>query len=228
MIKMKTLKNYFTKYKYQIVTLIGHVQFFIFFAWWMIPAGIVFNNVVNYLYLHRVYTHKHYRFGEKTDLVFQFLATMLNLGAPNIYAAVHMKHHSKSDTEDDPHSPMYTPLWKMYASLWNKSFMPERKWIPKFKCVFYQHHIKIALFAAVFFPWITVIAHWMSKIVIHPVHKNGEPINLPKIVGILTWGEEQHKVHHEKNRNDGDLLDFIGRCIQYISGGKKQKHESVT
>lgn len=223
---MKKLKNLFTKYKYQLVTLIGHIQFVIFFAWWMIPAGIVFNNIVNYLYLHRVYTHKHYRYGKKTDLLFQFLATMLNLGSPNIYAAVHMKHHSNTDTEKDPHSPSYNPLWKLYLSLWGRQFMPDRKWIVKYKCAFYKHHWEIALATAILLPWITVASHWMSKLVIHPVHRHGEARDLGWMWSLLLWGEEKHKHHHEKNRHDGDLLDIIGKTIQYISGGSRKPKEA--
>lgn len=217
---MKTLRNYFTRYKYQFVTLVAHINFFVFFAWWMIPAGIVFNNVVNYLYLHRIYTHKHFRLGERADTVFQFLATMLNLGSPNIYAAVHMKHHRESDTENDPHSPIYTPIWKMLLSLWNPSFAPDRRALKHYKCRFYKRHWEIALFAAVFFPWVTVVAHWMSKIVIISVHRDGKPINAwwwkP-----LTWGEEMHETHHKKNVHGGDMLDSIGKFLQFVTGGRR-------
>lgn len=217
---MKTLRNYFTKYKYQFVTLVAHINFFVFFAWWMIPAGIVFNNVVNYLYLHRIYTHKHFRLGERADTVFQFLATMLNLGSPNIYAAVHMKHHRESDTENDPHSALYTPVWKMMLSLWGPAFMPDRRALKMYKCKFYKRHWEIALLGALLVPWVTVVTFWMSKIVVIAVHKDGKPINAwwwkP-----LTWGEEMHEIHHEKNVNRGDILDHIGRFLQYITGGRK-------
>ena len=219
----KTLNNFIKKYKYNLVTLLAHVQFIIFFAWWMIPAGIVFNNIVNYLYLHRVYTHKHYKFGERTDLVFQFLATMLNLSSPNIYAAVHMKHHANTDTENDPHSPIHMSLWKIYVSLWDKRFAPDRKFLKRYKCVFYKHHMKIALVTAIFLPWITVCAHWMSKVVIHPVHRNGKAVDLSWVWGLFMWGEEKHKTHHERNRHHGDLLDKIGAFIEYASSGREEK-----
>lgn len=211
--KMK-LKNLYTKHKYQIITLFAHIQFTILFAWWMIPIGLVFNNLVNYLYLHRVYTHKHYKFNPTLDRIFQFFACMLNLSSPNVYAAVHVKHHKHSDTPKDPHSSLYYPWWKMLFSFWGPEFLPDRRAFTKYKCEWYKYHVQIAWFAAIFFPWIIVISHWMSKIVILMVHKNGKPIDVPWMF-LLTWGEEMHKHHHEVGSHN-DFLGWIGKRLATI------------
>ncbi len=208
------LKKFYIKHKYQLISLFAHINFIIWFAWWMIPAGWIFNNVVNYLYLHRVYTHKHYTFKPIIDKTFQFLACMLNLSSPNVYAAVHMKHHKFSDTEKDPHSPLYHPWWKMLLSFWGDEFSPDRRAFAVYKCDWYKHHIHIAWLTALLFPWIIVIAHWMSKIVIIMVHKNGNPIDVPWL-SLITWGEEMHKHHHEKNKHN-DFLGWIGEKIEAI------------
>ena len=45
------------------------------------------------------------------------------------------------------------------------------------------------------------------------VHKDGEPIDVPWL-SLITWGEEMHKHHHEKNKHN-DFLGWIGERISW-------------
>ena len=102
----------------------------------------------------------------------------------------------------------------MLLSFWGPEFLPDRRAFATYKCDWYKYHIHIAWLTALLFPWIIVIAHWMSKIVIIMVHKDGEPIDVPWL-SLITWGEEMHKHHHEKNKHN-DFLGWIGERIESI------------
>jgi len=61
------------------------------------------------LMLHRYYTHKSFEF--KFDWlrkIFTLIAILASRGSPLGWVYIHRYHHSKSDTQDDPHSPSVT------------------------------------------------------------------------------------------------------------------------
>ncbi len=61
-------------------------------------------------FLHRYASHKMYTMGPKTEKAFYFL-TWMSQGSsflvPRAYALMHRMHHEYSDTEKDPHSPVF-------------------------------------------------------------------------------------------------------------------------
>jgi stearoyl-CoA desaturase (delta-9 desaturase) len=63
------------------------------------------------VYLHRYSSHNMFKLPFWLDRVFYFL-TFLTQGAsflnPKVYAVMHLEHHKHSDTESDPHSPLFS------------------------------------------------------------------------------------------------------------------------
>jgi stearoyl-CoA desaturase (Delta-9 desaturase) len=55
---------------------------------------------------HRMLTHRSFCAHPGVKLLLLVLGSMVVLGPPIEWAATHIKHHSQSDREDDPHSPL--------------------------------------------------------------------------------------------------------------------------
>lgn len=66
------------------------------------------------LYLHRSRTHRAVTFHPVLCQFFRAWIFLTNFGVTvKQWVAVHRKHHAKSDTVDDPHSPVIHGVWKV-------------------------------------------------------------------------------------------------------------------
>ena len=208
--------NIWKNYKHQILTLIAHINLFVFFSWWAITLGLIASIVISLfchnLYMHRIFTHRHFAWSPKMNMFGQFLFCMLNLGSPAVYSAVHINHHKYSDTEKDPHPPN----WKALFSLWDDKFRPDIKTLKKNKPLdyFYDTYFHIAWVSVIFTPWLVVGGHWHSKLVTTLVHIGGKPKNIPLAYPLL-FGEEMHERHHnnwnEVRHHKFDMLYQVGK-----------------
>jgi stearoyl-CoA desaturase (delta-9 desaturase) len=55
--------------------------------------------------LHRYFSHKAFKAGEKMSIFLAILGSSVSLGPVSYWALLHREHHQNSDTEKDPHSP---------------------------------------------------------------------------------------------------------------------------
>lgn len=207
--------TFWKTYKHQILTLIAHFNLLLFFNSNVIISGLIISVFLSlfahYLYIHRIFTHRHFQWSPRMNKFGQFCFCMLNLGSPAIYSAVHINHHKYSDTDKDPHPPS----WKALLSLWGESFRPDIKTLKKNKPLdyFYKSYFKIAIISVIFTPYLVVGAHWHSKLVTTLVHIKGCPTNV-KWAYPLMLGEEMHERHHnnwqERRHHKLDILYQIG------------------
>lgn len=58
------------------------------------------------IFLHRYFSHTAFECRKSVSRVGALLATLGAFGTPISYRIVHITHHAKSDTPEDPHSPM--------------------------------------------------------------------------------------------------------------------------
>jgi stearoyl-CoA desaturase (Delta-9 desaturase) len=89
-------------------------------------------------FLHRYGAHKQFTMSPKVERVVHFLAWLVmgsSYLSPRAYAILHRMHHAYSDTEKDPHSPVYMPNFfrmmnntkDVYAGIRNGSIEPEAR-----------------------------------------------------------------------------------------------------
>lgn len=240
-----TLNTYNSKYKYQTLTLLSHLSFFIYcyffgFFYFLIAIiiGWVISNLAHYLYIHRIYTHKHFKISRSKHKILMFLFTTLNLGSPAVYAAVHLKHHANSGDKNDPHDPYQLKFIKTFLSLWDDKFIPDRRLLAHYlkdpiTKTFHKHHFSIAVASTLITPFFVLMGFYLSKISIIFVHitKFGYGVQKNKDTSInawyikfITWGEELHNNHHfnpgaqnhnfKKNFRELDILYFIGKLLE--------------
>jgi stearoyl-CoA desaturase (delta-9 desaturase) len=80
----------------------------------IMATSYVITTVAAEIYLHRSRTHRAITFHPLMCQFFRMWIFLTNFGVTaKMWVAVHRKHHAKSDTVDDPHSPVIHGLWKV-------------------------------------------------------------------------------------------------------------------
>ncbi len=64
--------------------------------------------------LHRYDSHKAFKTAYWKRILILFWSIPSMSGSPLHWAVVHRKHHAECDTEEDPHSPIIIPWWKVW------------------------------------------------------------------------------------------------------------------
>lgn len=240
-----TFNTYSAKYKYQLLVLFSHVTFlgyvYLLGLSYFIAAvliGWIVSNLAHFLYIHRIYAHRHFNLSETKHNILMFLFTTLNLGSPAVYAATHVFHHANSGKKGDPHDPYQLGFLRTFLSLWDNNFTPDRRILAhylkdKVTKKYHKHHFSIATMSALFTPFLVVFAFYLSKISIILVHvpKLGYGVKRGNDTSVncwylkpITWGEELHNNHHinpgssnhnfRKNLKELDILYFIGKILE--------------
>ena len=203
------------------------------FNFFLITAiiGIIWFNFAYSLYAHRIISHNHFDISATAHRVFGFMFCCLNFGSTAMFAAVHKRHHKYSGSDLDPHNPKRIGIIKAMFKLWDAKYIPDYKVLKsllrnEILLKDHKNHFYIAIVSGVIFPFIQVIAFWLSNILLILVHSGKgveDYINIPVLKPIL-WGEELHRNHHmlPKNKNHNihntwlelDLLYYIGNLVK--------------
>lgn len=183
------------------------ISVFVGYLWYML---IVYIGVS--LGYHRYWSHRQFKAGKWFEWLSVFLAIHTGARGPLGWIGVHRLHHAKSDTTDDPHSPLYVPAWQVLTSTWSYKKSVPRKYVADVisnPCIkFYHKYWKIILIftgVSLFLinPLIFVSLWLMPQILGHLGfgllnyfgHKNGSSVNRWWI-NLLAPGEGNHKDHH--------------------------------
>lgn len=227
-----------------MITLLAHIMFFwlgYLIGWGYIVFGIVAgwvaSNLLHSLYIHRIYTHKHFEVSDRIHRLGLFFFCWLNLGSPMVYPGVHMNHHVYSGEKKDPHNPYGIGLARSLLSLWSDSFVPNRKvYAVTTRDAnarrYHDIHLVLALLSAAITPYLVVMAFWLSKIVIVMVHIRGIGYGVNEKsdssqnvwwMKPISWGEELHNNHHQypgradhnvkRNWREFDPLYYVGKWL---------------
>jgi stearoyl-CoA desaturase (delta-9 desaturase) len=161
---------------------------------------------------HRYFTHGSFKTSKPFELIFLIFGLICGGRSALTWAAVHRYHHSTSDTEKDPHSPIFQGAIKVILSQWKLSYIPKKYILPLLKNnmlkFFHKYGIYMyALYALVIFLLgINIfIIFFISPLVFSWIgfgllnyfaHKDGDVKNVP-YMNILAPGEGWHKTHHE-------------------------------
>ena len=171
------------------------------------------------------------------ELVMLFFAHIMMVGPAILWVATHRAHHKFTDTDKDPHSPLFKGY--LYAHFLQVFTEPNVKWagnllrdnLYRAQVKYYWEFIAVyALILALIDPFALIYA-WLApagfakligSLVFSYSHRNGAAHN-DLIVGLLTFGEGFHTLHHETQRETlFHPLDIGGRTIQLIKLGFKQ------
>lgn len=82
----------------------------------IIIAAIVYSQLATFatsIYLHRTLAHRALKLNPLIALVFRATLWLTIAVVPREWVAVHRKHHTFTDKEEDPHSPLRMGFWKV-------------------------------------------------------------------------------------------------------------------
>lgn len=162
---------------------------------------------------HRYFTHRSFKTNPFIEILMLVLGLICGGRSALTWAAVHRMHHSKSDTEEDPHSPKFKGAWNVLTSKWRVEYIP-KKYIKDLlknpRVVFFHRYGKYIHFVYaglililginyfIIFVLIPYILAWIGfGLLNYFAHKDGEPTNVP-LLNIIAPGEGWHKNHHDK------------------------------
>ena len=190
----------------------GEAWMFLFsFIWWQAIAITAIS--AGY---HRYFSHNAYQAPAWYPVYAQIVALFANPGPVLTWASAHRMHHAYSDTDKDPHSPVYKGFWRVYASMWGNDVTIERRMLRGLKTpstqFFYRHYFKLSLSVAIILtiidPMLLLFVYCVPVVfafhgygLINTItHIQGFPKN-SVIANILTGGEGWHANHHADSKN---------------------------
>jgi fatty-acid desaturase len=161
---------------------------------------------------HRYFTHRSFNANPISEIVMLFFGLICGGRSALTWSAVHRMHHAKSDTEDDPHSPIFKGMWNVLLSQWRVEHIPKKFIIDLLKnkrVVFFHRYGKIIhlLYALLLIlisfnlfiigAVIPFVLSWISFGMLNFfAHKNGTPTDLI-LLNFIAPGEGWHKTHHD-------------------------------
>lgn len=191
--------------------------------WWLLGLGsyIIVEGCGVSVGLHRYFSHRSF----KTNFIFEFLllflGTVSTLGSTIAWVGVHRKHHSVSDKEGDPHSPLIIGFFRSYVGYWPR-FDVSLKDVKdlsrnKYHRFFHKNYFKIIflwcliLFAinpllVLFVYCLPAVGSFHAAAMVNTIcHKLGYR-NFPTkdhsqnnlFVALITCGEGYHNNHHQR------------------------------
>ena len=162
---------------------------------------------------HRYFTHHSFKSSTILENIMLFLGLICGGRSALTWAAVHRMHHAKSDTEHDPHSPIYKGALKVLTSVWTVEYIPKKHIIDLLKNprVIWFH--KYGKYVHIFYALVMLLigTNYFISFVVFPfvlswigfgmlnyfAHKDGKPANVP-LLNFIAPGEGWHKNHHDK------------------------------
>jgi stearoyl-CoA desaturase (delta-9 desaturase) len=200
-------------------------------AVWLILLGyFVYGCLGIVVTYHRRLTHNSYQTYPLLTKVLSVFGCFAGTGSPLAWVAIHLNHHLKSDSLEDPHSPLHKGV-KIFKLDYVNYVDVDTKWrmrtliTDKFQQFLHRYYFaillaySITLFAIGGF-WLMIFLHWapaaltgiMSNVVNYAGHKpnwlggyrlynlNDQSTN-NWLWAIPSWGETWHNNHHRFPKN---------------------------
>jgi len=179
---------------------------------------------------HRKYTHESYNTSSILTKAFAILGCLAGTGSPLAWVAIHINHHLKSDTPQDPHSPLYKGI-SIFKLQYEAEVSESTKWrmrklvTDRFQQFLHRYYFAIMVaYDIVLFliggAYLVIFLHLlpaaitalMSNIVNYVGHKPSwwggyRTFNLRDqssnnwLWSIPSWGESWHNNHHRFPKN---------------------------
>lgn len=188
---------------------------------------------------HRLLSHKSWNPSKYIEYLFVLFATIGLTGPAISWVAIHRKHHTFVDTDQDPHSPLYKGWFKAhYLSMFAEVDLKYAKHLLREKFYILQHkyYFEINLIYgfllflidpfAIVYAWLfpAMILWNGGSSIVSLSHRNGK-INSDLILALLVWGEGYHDEHHKRAGNSrfgkydlgGILINLHTRYFQKVS-----------
>lgn len=167
----------------------------------MVTIGITFG-------YHRYFCHKEFQAGPILECIMLYCGLLCGGRSALTWVGVHRMHHAYSDTEKDPHSPIYKPWYDIIFSRWKVKHIP-RRFIKDImdnpRVMFFHQHRKGIYFGSMiatgFIPvlYLTIMSYIGFGLLNYYGHNNTGPVNRFWL-NLIAPFEGNHKDHHAKKK----------------------------
>lgn len=192
------------------------------FTWWIASFAIAFIlSVYGFnIGLHHTFSHKVFKFPRWFQLVLMYLGTNSALVAPISWCITHGAHHKYVDTELDPHSPIHLK-WRVFFFMFHKPKKPDylgmrhlltdpaQQWFNS-NIGFWITVLSYPLLMFVTFGITGLVFLWaiptffilVVGLIFSLAHyaepdKNGSRAAKSLLLGIVSFGDGDHRKHHQ-------------------------------
>lgn len=148
---------------------------------------------------HRYWAHKKFKMGVWYEWLTLTCGLFVGIYKPIGWIGIHRLHHKYSDTEMDPHSPVYRNKLDVLFSKWNTDIPPSivKDIIRNPRIIFFQRYGKYLAIPVFIISPITFILGYVGMGVLNYFgHKNGNAINRWWINFFAPF-EGNHGNHHK-------------------------------
>lgn len=185
------------------------------------------------VFIHRYFTHRHFEFSKLGILLGHLFYIGTNMGPSIMWAGMHIKHHTNSGTDDDPHEWRNVGWINAIFSNYTDSFSVDKRVAVRmskepYVKFFTKYHYKIlALYLIPLAPIIAMSFWWkqFTTIVVHTDYGDTSgrrgtdtSVNINWLHWLM-WGDEKHTDHHNnpsKKDMGNDYLYKLGKLWEKI------------
>lgn len=205
------------------------------FYWWLVTIFVYFLNgcLGMTMTYHRLLSHKSWTAPKSIKYLFSFFAGIGLTGSAISWVSIHRQHHRFTDTEKDPHSPLYKSwFYCHFLSMFSEVNLRYVSDLLKERFYLLQHkyYFEISLFwgilmilifqdvNALIYAWLAPAAIlWNGgSFIVSISHREGTTFN-DKLLAFFVWGEGYHKNHHNDPKSyKFGKYDLAGVIIEFI------------
>jgi stearoyl-CoA desaturase (delta-9 desaturase) len=175
--------------------------------------------------MHRLISHRSFKTHPLIEKALALISVLTTVGSPLAWTAIHRQHHRKTETDEDPHSPIYLGNFKAWFGFWGYKKI-DLKLVRDIRTDSYHRFLHkkyfwiILTYCLILFlinPLLVIFAysipacfclHSTSAIIVI-AHRHGyKTYDLKKdqsrnswIASLITLGEGWHNNHHAKPYN---------------------------
>lgn len=181
---------------------------------------------------HRYFSHRTFKTTQFVETVMLTFGMICGGRSPLTWCAVHRMHHSASDTDKDPHSPVYKGARAVILSKWRVSYIPRKYMMDLIRnprVMFFHNYGRYLYLAYAIFTLLLgvnaflifcaipfVLAYFSFGLLNYVTHRTGEPRDVP-IMNLFAPGEGWHRHHHQHPMHSSlhrfDPAGWVIKCI---------------
>jgi len=230
MVPRPSLKFSWTFFLFLVATHIAALGSFYFFSWPAVVLCVVFHWITGGLGItlgyHRLLTHRSFKTPKWVEYTLAFIGNLAGESDPASWVTTHRLHHTYSDTELDPHTPLRSFMWAhmtwiFYADKRTADRQEQAKVAPELVNDRFYHFLAKThilwnfVLGGLFYAWggwpfvfwgifmrLVLVYHstWLVNSAAHvwgyETYKTDDTSKNNWWVALLTYGEGWHNNHH--------------------------------
>ena len=189
-------------------SLVAGVYFGTPLSWFYILLVCIFIGINEQAFFHRMLSHRSWDCPVWLKIVGVHVSTLSLLGPVICWVSVHRQHHQYSDTEKDPHSPLFMSKWRIQflSSSFPFNIIYAADLVKNKITFFYTRHY----LSVIFLTWLVIsLILGVENFFLIWLAGTGLSIILANITNSLNHGKIRWTVQRRENNKDYSINNII-------------------